>query len=404
MPSALHEVLQRESLVSHFQPIVSVKKKRIVGAEALARASAAGAPISPLVLFQWASQEGQMLELDRLCRKRAIEGFSKMIVSDPELLLFINFEVSVLDSGVLGSNSLLNLVTGMGLKPENVVIEINESGVSKLDALEHFVETHKEHGFLIALDDLGVGHSNLQRLVLLKPDILKLDRSLIQNLSDDFFKQEIFKSLVSLARNIGALVLAEGVETESEVSTCLGLGADLFQGFYFSKPVEVVDWGPGEVKEVIEVCAASNKEAIVRDMLHRREESVKYRALLMDLIGRLSLKAPSEFESIMNGTFVESKEVECLYILTHFGIQITPTVTMQYMQGRKRGHLFQPALAGEDHSMKDYFYGLVDAGLTRFITEPYISLASGNLCRTLSSVFKGSEEKNYVLCVDVKAD
>ena len=77
MPSALREVLDSESLVSHFQPIVSVKKKRNVGAEALARARQGGMAVPPLMLFQWAQQEGNMLELDRLCRKKALQGFSE---------------------------------------------------------------------------------------------------------------------------------------------------------------------------------------------------------------------------------------------------------------------------------------------------------------------------------------
>jgi EAL domain-containing protein (putative c-di-GMP-specific phosphodiesterase class I) len=404
MPSALREVLDSESLVSHFQPIVSVKKKRNVGAEALARARQGGMAVPPLMLFQWAQQEGNMLELDRLCRKKALQGFSEIAKSDPDLMLFLNFEVSILDEGVLGSGNLIKIVQELGIKPENVVIEINESRVAELSELQAFVVHHKAHGFLIALDDLGTGHSNLQRLATLKPDILKLDRSLIQGLGGDFFKKEIFKSLVSLAHNIGALVLAEGVETESEVSTSLGLGADLFQGFYFSRPVQASEWRPAGVKDVIERCAARNKDAIVRDMLRRRDESAKHHGLLMDLVKTLTGMAADAFDRTLSASVLRARDLECLYVVDASGIQVTRTVTMQYMRGRTRGLLFQPALPGTDHSMKDYYYGLVDAGLNRFITEPYVSLASGNLCRTLSCLFKGAEGKNYVLCMDVRED
>jgi EAL domain-containing protein (putative c-di-GMP-specific phosphodiesterase class I) len=402
--SALDQVLNDESLVSHFQPIISVKKKRIIGAEALARASQGGSRISPLNLFHWAAQEGRLLELDRLCRRRAIEGFSEIAAMDPELLLFINFEVSVLDQASHGTGALLALVQEMGLRPGNIVIEINESNVKDPATLQSFVDNHKEDGFLIAIDDLGVGHSNLQRLAMLKPDILKLDRSLIQGLNEDFFKREIFKSLVSLARNIGALVLAEGVETESEVSTCMGLGADLFQGFYYSPGVDVSEWGPGELAEVIEYSASGYKESIVGDMLRRRQESVKYRALLMDLVAKLTAGDERSFFALLNGTLVESGQVESLYVLDDAGIQITDTVTIHTQLRRTRGSLFLPSTTGEDHSVKDYFYALKDAGLSRFITEHYISLSSGNLCRTHSCAFKANSGKSYVLCIDVKAD
>ena len=404
MSSALATLIDQESLVSHYQPIVSVKKKKNVGAEALARARSDGSNIPPLQLFQWAQDEGSTLELDRLCRKKAMQGFLGLLQADPELLLFVNFEVSVLDRGVLGSGALLAMVNEMGLKPGNIVIEINESRVAELTALQGFVERHKNLGFLIALDDLGAGHSSLQRLALLKPDILKLDRSLIQGLGSDFFKREVFKSLVSLGRNIGALILAEGVETESEVSTSLGLGADLFQGYYFSRPMEAGQWRPSGVKDVIERCALRNKEAIVRDMLRRKDEASKHRGLLDELAAKLGGTAPEAFDRVLSGTVLRARELECLFVLDPKGIQLSKTVTMQYMRGRSRGALFQPAPPGTDHSMKDYFYGLMDAGQENFITEPYVSLASGNLCRTLSTHFEGVAGRPYVLCMDVKVD
>lgn len=403
MASVLQDVIAKNTLVSHFQPIVSVRKKRSVGAEALARAKDAqsGNAISPLQLFRWAEEERLTLELDRLCRKTAMKSFRGLLNQDPSLLLFVNFEVSVLDDGVLGSGSLEAVTYEANLKPENVVIEINESKVKDLETLQHFVERHKELGFLVALDDLGAGHSNLQRLSALKPDILKLDRSLIMGLGGDFFKREIFKSLVNLAHNIGALVLAEGVETEDEVSTSLGLGADLFQGFYFSRPHPVEEWKQGNVKEIIDSCAEHNREAVVKDMMQRREESQKYRGLLIDAVGRISGENADFFDVLLGTMATRNENLESVYVLDAQGIQRTATITGKTKKMRSRGSLFQPAAAGTDHSMRDYFYGLMDAGLSRFISEPYISLASGHLCRTLSCTFKDQEGKTFVLCLDV---
>src|SRR5271170_4053804 len=103
MSSTFSEILGRESLSSHYQPIVSVKKKLNIGAEALARATdvVTGSSVSPHQLFDWARQENQSLELERLCRKKAMQGFGGLRTLDPDLLLFVNFEVGVLDKGVL---------------------------------------------------------------------------------------------------------------------------------------------------------------------------------------------------------------------------------------------------------------------------------------------------------------
>src|SRR5690242_10238896 len=101
MLTTLQEVLELESVHSYFQPIVSVKKRQHIGAEALARAShGTGIPIPPAQLFAWAEEEGSSVALDRLCRRRALEGFAQLFKSDPELLLFVNFQVSVLESGM----------------------------------------------------------------------------------------------------------------------------------------------------------------------------------------------------------------------------------------------------------------------------------------------------------------
>ena len=81
----------------------------------------------------------------------------------------------------------------MGLKPENIAIEIIESDVEDLKELQRFVQLYRSYGFLIALDDVGAGHSNLNRIPLIKPDILKIDRFLVQNIQDDFYKQEVLE-------------------------------------------------------------------------------------------------------------------------------------------------------------------------------------------------------------------
>ena len=114
----------------------------------------------------------------------------------------------MLDQGVLGSGLLLKAVREAGLSPGQIVIEINESRVLDMEALKDFVETHRALGFLFALDDLGSGFSNLARIGPLKPEILKLDRSLVAGIESDFHKQEVFRALVGLGRRVGSLVLA----------------------------------------------------------------------------------------------------------------------------------------------------------------------------------------------------
>jgi EAL domain-containing protein (putative c-di-GMP-specific phosphodiesterase class I) len=96
--------------------------------------------------------------------------------------------------------------------------------------LRDFVEGHRDAGYLVALDDIGKGHSNLDRIFLLKPDIIKVDRSIVTKIESNYHQQEVFKSMVQLARRIGALVVAEGVETRDEALHCVECGAICCRG------------------------------------------------------------------------------------------------------------------------------------------------------------------------------
>src|SRR5581483_2074621 len=203
----LSEVLSKELVEAHFQPIVSIRKKMVIGYEGLSRGGLKGSKehTPPQELFYQAAESGRTLELDRLCRKKVLEGFKPIAAKHPDRFLSLNFEASVIDQGVVGSGELMRQVKASGLDPASIALEVIESNVKDIGDLQKFIETHRAHGFLIALDDVGAGHSNLNRIPLLKPDILKIDRYLIQNIHAEFYKQEVFKSLANLSRKIGAL-------------------------------------------------------------------------------------------------------------------------------------------------------------------------------------------------------
>ena len=142
--------------------------------------------------------------------------------------------------GLIGSGQLRQEVSEMGLKPSNVAIEIVEYRVEDLKELQHFVEKLRDFGFLIALDDVGAGHSNLNRIPLIKPDILKIDRYLVENLQDDFYKKEILKSMVRMAPALGRSLSPRGWKPTRKPNL-MEMDVDMIQGFYFSRPQRPTD-------------------------------------------------------------------------------------------------------------------------------------------------------------------
>lgn len=399
----ISEILYYESIVPYFQPIISIRRKVSVGLEALSRGinRDTGGLIPPNVLFKSAEEQGLLLQLDRLCRKKAIEHFK--IIHDYNLgyLLFLNLSTSLVDQGVVGSNKLKDLVSEYKISPRNVVIEILESKAENLDDLKLFTRMYKDYGFLIGIDDIGSGDSNLSRIHLLQPDILKIDMSIIRGLDSEYYKQEIFRSINGLSKNVGALVVAEGIETEAEALKAFELGADMLQGFYFSKPKKSIDYEE-LIKLDKKICATSKK---YRDHILRKAEDLKdmYKLcedILENIVAGLNSAEENDFEQVLAEGIRNFNHVECFYILDENGKQCTNTIYNAVKINKEIRLIFQPAPLNTDHSLKEYFL-FVKAGMDKYFSENYISLASGNLCITISKKFTTLSGKEYVLCFDL---
>ncbi|MEB3263392.1 MAG: EAL domain-containing protein [Synechococcus sp.] len=397
---AIDQLLRDRSLLVEFQPILSLRQLSIVGLEALARPQT----MALGKMFLEAQRCGRLLEVDRLCRQRALETFQAWNppAGGSRPLLFLNFEASVIDAGVVGSGWLRHAVQQAGLQAEDVVIEVNESQVLDLPALRRFVDEYRDHGFLIALDDLGAGDSNLPRIAQLRPHIIKLDRHLVAQVDRDFFKQETVKSLVNLSRSIGAMVLAEGVETQGEVDTCSALGAELLQGFFFARPspLEALDL-PGLMPPLAEAAQRQRSQATER-LRARRHQSQQLQQLAEQGCALLQAVEHGGFDEALRLLLRAHESIEATYLLDSRGIQVSDTHMPTNLKVQ-RSRLFEPAERGSNHSFKEYFYSLTDTGLTRFTTENYISLATGNPCRTVAVLLEhGSADQPYVLCLDFR--
>jgi EAL domain-containing protein (putative c-di-GMP-specific phosphodiesterase class I) len=395
-------IIAAESVESWFQPIYSIKERKVIGFEALARATnpSDGTTVEPIPLFYSASRKGLNLSLDRLCRRRAIEGFAKLAALDPNLIVFMNLDVSILTDQIVGSNSIINLVREYGIAPERVAIEIVESHVRDQIAVHRFAAVHRRSGFLIALDDMGAGYSNLERIPALKPDIIKIDRTLLVDIEKDYHKQVLFDFFIQLSHKIGAMVIAEAVETREEALTCLERGADLVQGFYFSRPErpELSNMYNG-LSLAVETGILLKKQRIARYAEHQRVRKC-YTGIADAVCEALRPATPEGLDNVLGRTVGRFPQVECAYVLHESGMQISATVFQHPEECRCRTALFSPASAGTDQSAKDY-YIFIGESQKQFVSEPYISLASGNICITVSTLLKHDGGRNSIVCVDI---
>nr|WP_320025346.1 EAL domain-containing protein [uncultured Acetobacterium sp.] len=396
----IREVIEQKNLVAYFQPIMSVTGKKTLGLEGLIRGIKPGTEqlISPKLLFDTAYEEGLATELDRACRDKVLAAFKRYYDADQDLLLFVNLDTSIIDE-VGGSNYLNEQVSQSGINPKNIVIEINESKSLDTFALTQFVTTYKEYGFLIALDDVGAGFSNMDRIAELKPDIVKIDRSIIKSMDFIYHKQEVFKSLVNLTNKIGALIIAEGVETKQEAIQVLKLGGQVIQGYYFSKPKKDFILNDEIIRKTAHV-VDEYKELLLSEMDDYNRKCLAYTQTVNCMIKAIAMAKGSEaeFDRQLLECIQASGLVDCAYVLDEAGIQCSETVGAKNI-GACEKLVFHSAKIGVDHSIKNFYYNLVKRKQDTYITEPYVSMATGSLCITYSKVFKHLNKK-YILCVD----
>jgi EAL domain-containing protein (putative c-di-GMP-specific phosphodiesterase class I) len=402
-----HQMVEARRVTTHFQPIFSVRRRSVVGMEALSRGvEAGGRLIPPASMFEMAAAEGLAAAVEDLCRASAVRSFSRLPSRSDDLLLFLNLDLASNASPEASAAELQMLVYGAGLQPRNVAVEFLEARFDDAGRFGALASALRGRGFLMALDDVGAGHSNLDRIPLLKPDVIKIDRSLITGVETDFYKQETLKSLVSLSRRIGALVVAEGIETEAEAITALELGADLLQGYFLSRPQPAATFDEGGMARAatcVESLARAFKIHMVGEINERKQAYRGFNEILARILSELADADAEHFDGILSRVVDEDSKVECLYVLDEAGIQVTNTICNAAMPRRPGGAMFRPASKGTDHSFKEYFYLLVDVELQKYTTDPYVSLASGHLCRTISTGLRdAAADRRYVLCVDVR--
>ncbi len=404
MAPRIEQIIENEAIISLYQPLVSVGRKDIVGVEALSRApdSTSGFMTSPRELFSEAEAKGLLLPLDRICRKKAMEGFAGRF-NDPGMVLSINIDASVINTSSIGSNHIMNIATSLTLNPRNILIEIVESRVEDPNILESFVRAYRAHGFLIGLDDVGSGFSNWERISSLKPDVIKIDRHLVNGIGHGFHCQESVRSIVMLSHTLGALVVAEGIEDREQAMKAMELGCDILQGFHFSRPVAIDGLPFAEIQSKMDAITTGYRKHMITSVRRRREVIAAYNAVRDAATKAISLHSTPEFDPVLFSILESHRTIECIYVLDSSGVQVSDTVCKEEIRRCVKNPIFRPAETGMDHSFKDYFYHIRD-GKENYTSKPYISAATGNTCVTLSNCFTSIDGATYILCIDMAGD
>jgi EAL domain-containing protein (putative c-di-GMP-specific phosphodiesterase class I) len=223
-------------LVPHFQPICDLLTGDLAAYEALARGRLLGLE-TPEYMFEAAAQLGATAELSRVIRRVSVEA-SGLFPDLPHL--FLNTHPSE-----TGTGELLESCAELrrSAPAQKLTIEIHEAALSRADEMLDLRHRLSDLGMTLAFDDFGAGQARIAELAEVRPDYLKFDRSMVRQLdAADAARRRVVGGLVSMARDVGIVTLAEGIETPEEREACLDLGFELVQGFLIGRPMPAVHY------------------------------------------------------------------------------------------------------------------------------------------------------------------
>ncbi len=237
LDSLLKRAIIDGDIIPYFQPYYNNLTDKIVGYETLMRWRTDDGILSPFLFLSIAIKSGDIYDIDLLMFKHSalfLKELQDAGLADKDFVVSSNFTPITLIQ--VDPVSLVEIVKEIGVSPSNMTIEITEQLFASDKAFEH-VRVLKQFGFNIALDDFSVGHSSMSYLKRLSVDVLKIDKSLLDD-TNNKTNLEIFKTVVNLGKSLNAKIISEGVETSEMVKVLKEANVHIGQGYYYARPAD----------------------------------------------------------------------------------------------------------------------------------------------------------------------
>jgi diguanylate cyclase (GGDEF)-like protein len=238
--NALKEAFKDSEFYLNYQPYYNTRSEELSGFEALIRwKSPSLGQVSPFKLIKNAEEMGLIIDIGEWVIKEACL-FAKKVNHDRMIPLTVSINISIIQlTSYDFYDYMVKTVYGLGVDPSWIVLEMTETVLMEsIDKSVRLINKLKEIGFGIALDDFGTGYSSLTYLKSLPIDFVKIDQSFITSMTSSNYDKDLVKMIISISKNKGIQVVAEGVETKDEFEILRNNKCDLIQGYYYSKPLD----------------------------------------------------------------------------------------------------------------------------------------------------------------------
>ncbi len=375
-----------------FQPFIDTATGRIAGVEALGRLRHADGQLTSVgPLFADSRTPGIALRrLDRQIRDNAL---SRLHEAPSDWFLSLNMSPRWI-SRLRQDQALPSLrqVSRHGVDPRRIVFEITELG-GDIQRLAEVVARYRQAGARIAIDDFGAGYSQLDRVLALQPDILKLDMRLFQAAARGGPSGDVVKALALMAEKTGCWIIAEGVETDAQLNFALECGSRYVQGFLFARAQEHFFATDAFVDRFAEL-----RQRYVQQKIAERGRLMQMRQQLTELMSILQNWAQARAPLSALPQLDAFPWLLRFYQCDRHGTQLTPN-----LEWRSNGWECDNRYLGHNWSWRPYFYHLLAEGWDErrlTLSNTYRDATSNQYCLTAGQFFDNGER---LLLIDIDA-
>jgi len=388
-----------------FQPILSSESTGIYGYELLGRLSTDQGLFSLGDFFLTHTLGYDELfflkkQVDEEIRFSALQKFAKE--APPETKLFLNISPNILYHALLNLETTLpqtiRMVREVELDPSRIVIEITEERFPhNLELLKPVLNLYRKEGFSIAVDDAGSEASNLDRIGLFHPEIIKVDLQMLRRSTFSRNFKEILLNLSKLGESLGSSLLFEGIESEDELYNALNYGARYIQGYYFAKP-EMNFSGRFEYRSEMQSSLEYFHARKQKEMNHQIEWETIWKNKLSEIVmGFGEEDGIWEWKEDFSTSVFGDGDFFRMYITNHMGFQVSPNYARSETGEMKPDY----SILGKNWSFRPYFFEHLHKSKTSrdawTLSQMYHDISERMMLRT----FARNLSENLILFIDV---
>lgn len=242
--SVIKKAMINNELIPYYQPKIDIHNLKLTGGEALVRWYHKDEIISPTKFIYLLEKTGFICEFDYYMLDMVCKDISRMIKENlTPVRISINFSAKHIEN-IKSADNIIEIVKKNNIDPKYLEIELTElSSSDNYELFQEFINKLRKYGIYISMDDFGSGYSSLNMLRNVSYDIIKIDKEIIDGITNKESKEFIIlKNMMHMIKELGMKVLAEGVENSEQLFTLKKLGCNFVQGYYFDKPLEYNDF------------------------------------------------------------------------------------------------------------------------------------------------------------------